>query len=533
MNLQQFISNFARLNFLFIGSIFLFITMIFLFGVSLNIYASIFILLAAWASANSCIGWTKKSILLNGIFVLFWLFLFGTASLYLDLTYDGQSYHQEMSIQMANGWNPIYEQLSKENPLYVWVQHYPKAYESIGAVLYSVFHNITFIKAINSLFLILSFLYVFNYFRNKESLQKTILISAIIALNPVVLTQLMTNLIDGFLYATTIITFFAYVMSKEQKTYRWEVFIGLMLLINIKFTGIIFAGFLYGIFLVDGIYFRKETFQTHIKQTLLVSVLAIPFLVGPYMVNFSQNGHPLYPVMGKNKINFIQDYEPALVQGKNRVHQLVLSNLASIGNKGDSYVKIPFTFTQNELQKTRNGAPRTGSFGVWWSGILLISILYYAFCVVRIGRNFKLSKYEALLGIIILLMVLNKAGWWLRYTPYFWLAPILLYFSLKRYKTHATFLKVLFGLVLVNTLFTVLISIGLKYKDGNELKNTLHQLAKQQQPIKVDFDNYLGNKVLFKEYGIKFEEAKAETFKNPLKINNIVIIENTELKFHE
>lgn len=533
MNPLQFITNFTRLNFLFIGSIFLLVTFLFLIGVSLNFYGSISILLVAWLHANQHIGWSKNSVILNIVFLLFGAFLIGSASLYLDLTYDGQSYHQEMVIQMANGWNPVYESFPKENPLHVWVQHYPKAYESIGAVLYRIFQKITFIKAINTLFFIISFFYPFCYFSKKNSLQTSILISAIIALNPVVLIQLMTNLIDGFLYTTIIITFFAYLLSKEHKSYRWELLIGLLLLINIKFTGIIFAGALYGVFLVDGLFIRKETLKIHIRETLIIGIIAIPFLIAPYFLNFIQNGHPLHPVMGEHKIDFIQDYEPELLKDQNRVSQFVLSNLASIGNKGDSKVKIPFTFTQNELQKNRNGAPRTGSFGVWWSGILLLSLLYYGFCVVKIGRNFKLSTYEALLGLMILLILLNKAGWWLRYTPYFWLAPLLIYFSLQRYNTHAKFLKVLFAMVLVNASFTLLISLGVKYKDGNQLKQTLRQLAQTQQPIKVDFDNYLGNKVLFKEYGIEYEEAKAETFKKPLQINNIVIIENNALNLNE
>ena len=88
-------------------------------------------------------------------------------------------------------------------------------------------------------------------------------------------------------------------------------------------------------------------------------------------------------------------------------------------------------------------------------------------------------------------------------------------------------------MILMNALFTILISLGLKYKDGNQLKNRLQQLAQKQQPIKVDFGNYLGNKVLFKEYGIEYEEANAESFKKPLRVNNIVIIENNELNLNE
>ncbi len=533
MNFTQFIPKFTRLTFLFVGNMFLLLTIIFVIGISLTFYGSLFIALTAWVMANKEIGINKSSILLNLFFLLFWVFLLGTASLYLDLTYDGQSYHQEMTIQMANGWNPIYETFPKDSPIYVWVQHYPKAYESIGAIIYSTFQKITFVKALNTLFLILSFLYPFLYFKKKRSVQHSFIIASIIALNPVMLIQLMTNLIDGFLYATTIITFFAYLLSKKEKKYRWEVFIGIMLLINIKFTGIIFAAVIYGIFLVDGIFLQKEKAGIHIKQTFVFLILSIPFLIGPYIVNLYHEGHPMHPVMGKRQIDFIDNYEPALIHTKNRVSKFVLSNLASIGNKGDSYIKIPFTFTQNELQKNRNGAPRTGSFGVWWSGILLFSLLYYIYHVIRIGTKFRLSKFEAIIGIIIGLILLNKAGWWLRYTPYFWLAPLLLYFSLERYKGRTLFLKGLFGMVIINAALTLVVSLGLKYKDASQLKETLAELSQLPQPVTIDFDNYLGNKALFKEYGIKFIEADAESFKKPLKINNIVIIENNELQLNE
>ena len=173
----------------------------------------------------------------------------------------------------------------------------------------------------------------------------------------------------------------------------------------------------------------------------------------------------------------------------------------------------------------RNAAPRVGSFGVWWGGILLLSFGYYLIAVFQLKRRFKFSVYEAIIGVIILLLLLNKAGWWLRYTPYFWLIPLLLVLSVNQYKSTKKELKFLCLLVIINGLLTLTVSLGVRYKDSRAFISKLDSLRKTKDTVQVDFGAYLGNKALFNEYKIPFIERALKSFIAPKQFNNIVYIE--------
>ena len=526
------LSRFTRLNFLFIGWVFLITTLLFLFGRNLTTINSLLILVFSAVASNFCIGFKKNAIFLNLVSIIIISFLIFLSQFYIDLTFDGQAYHQEMMIQMSNGWNPVYELIDKMNNQSLWVNHYSKGYEVIGAVFYSFLDSITSFKFINTLFLGLSFLYPFLYFRKKNKKNKAILIALIIALNPVVLIQIMTNLIDGFLYCVTIITIFSYLLSRTKKIYVIDFILGFLLLLNIKFTGVVFGIVLYGVILIYKLFIDKESIKQVLQRTTLIIIIAIPFLFSPYINNYLEKGHPLYPLMGINKVDFVDDYLPDVLKDRGKLEKLVFTNFVSIGNRGDSKLKIPFTFSLNELQKMRNGAPRVGSFGVWWGGILLVSFLYYFMSIYRIRDKFKLSIYEVIIGVMLLLLLLNKAGWWLRYTPYIWTTPLLLFLSVDRFKKQKIEFKLLFSLVLVNAALTLVVSLGLGYKYSKLFKEQLFCLKDIKTPIEVDFDAYLGNKALFKEFKIPFKEGSKKTFKVPKIFNNIVVIES-KLKVNE
>ena len=525
MNFSFSMSRFTRLIFLFMGILFISTTLLFLFDGHLNLLNAVIILVTVFALSNYCIGLKKDSILLNVGFVICTILLILFSQFYIDLTFDGQAYHQEMMIQMSSGWNPVYELIDDANNQSIWLNHYSKGYEIIGAVFYKLLNNITYVKFINLIFLALSFLYPFNYFKEKISKKKALLIALIIAFNPVTLVQLMTNLIDGFLYSVTVITVFSYLLSKTSKAYFFDFIIGLILLMNIKFTGLVFGVALYGVILIYALFVEKIKRVILLKKTLLIILIALPFLLTPYIKNFIEKGHPFYPLMGTDKIDFVEDYVPDVIKGKGRLEKIILTNFVSIGNRSDSKLKLPFTFSLNELQKMRNGAPRVGSFGVWWGGLLLFSFMYYFISVFQLRGRFKFSIYEAIICVIILLLLINKAGWWLRYTPYFWLIPILLFLSINQYKETKNGLKILFCLVFINGFLTLIVSLGLRYNDSKEFIYKLNSLKNIKNTIQVDFGAYLGNKALFKEHKIPFVERASKTFTAPEQFNNVVFIE--------
>lgn len=521
----SYINRFSRLIFFFIALLFVFTSLFFIFKFKLNITYSFIILTLSLIFSNSIIGLKKDVILINFILLGFISLMIYLSKFYIDLTFDGQAYHQEIIIQLSNGWNPIYETIDNSNNQSLWVNHYPKSYEIIATIFYSITDRITGIKFLNLIILVLSFLYPFRYFSKKENFKNAIFIASIIALNPVLLTQLMTNLVDGFLYGLSVILIFSYLLSKREKKYYYDFVFGFLILINVKFTGLVFGFFILSIILLYELFTEKLNLVVLLKKIILLSFITIPFLVAPYLKNTISNGHPFYPVMGAGKVDFIDEYIPTVIKDKNKISRLILTNFASIGNRDDSQIKIPFTFSFNELQKLRNGAPRVGSFGVLWGGILLTSFFIYMISIYRLREKFKLSIYELYILVIFFLLLLNKGGWWLRYTPYFWLVPLFFLLSIKRYRNINLYLKGLFFMVAINGLLTLTISLGLRYFDSSKFISKLNGLKKNNKIVTVDFKSYLGNKALFKEYNINYIEANSKFFKNEQIFNNIVVIE--------
>ena len=534
MFLFEKIDRFSRLNFIFFGLIFIFSKIIFLIGGHLNFPITITIFILSLICVNLVIQFKKDTIKLNILAILLIIFLILISQLYIDLTFDGQSYHQEMIIQLTKGLNPVFEVIDKANVQSVWVNHYPKGYEIIAANFYGLTKRITSVKFINLMFLFLSFLYPFIYFKKEKTIGVAFILALIIAFNPVTLAQLMTNLIDGFLYRSTSIVFFSYLLTKTDKTFFFDFIIGILLLFNVKFTGLIFGFFLVGtLFSYSLVQYKLSHIKIDFKKVIFMILISVPFLFSPYIKNTVDKGHPFYPLMGDNKIDFVDYYVPDVLKDRGKISKLILSNFSSIGNRADTYIKIPFYFTLNELQKMRSGAPHAGSFGVWWGGIVLLTFIYYLWQVFKMTRKFKFSIFELIIALVILLMLMNKAGWWLRYTPYFWLTPLLLILSLMRYNQHMKFLKLFFYLVIFNGLFVLTVSLGLRYQDSMRFKKELISLSKSQKPIPIDFNAYLGNKSLFKEYKINYIESDSKYFVAPKKINDAVVIETKGFKFHE
>ncbi|QXP69645.1 glycosyltransferase family 39 protein [Polaribacter sp. R2A056_3_33] len=515
----------TRLNFIFISGVFTILGLFFIFGGKATNNVFYIIGIFSLIISNFILQIKKDFLIINAINIVFILFTVFISYQYIDLTFDGQAYHQEIMIQISNGWNPVYESIKMSNSQSLWVNHYPRSYEVLASFFYNITNSITTAKSVNILFCILSFFYSFLFFKEKYKKKKAFIIAFIIACNPVVLIQLTTNLNDGFLYATTIISFFTYVLSKKRKTYLIDFLLSLVLLINVKFTGLIFGVVLCLLFLLQLIFFEKENKIIILKKLLFLSLLISPFLLTPYGKNFIEKGHFFYPLMGKEKVDIATYYIPDVLKEKNRFNKLIYTNFVSIGNRSDSQLKIPFSFTFNELQKMRNGGPRLGSFGVWWGGILISSVLYYLLGILRVRKQFQFSEYEFLIAVIFGLMLLNQAGWWLRYTPYFWLVPLFLFLSIDRYKKQTKGLGLLFVLVAINACLTLVVSLGLRYKDSITLKHKLMELSTSGKEYKVDFGAYLGNKVLFNEYNIIFEVVDVKTLKNPEKFNNELWIE--------
>lgn len=421
----------------------------------------------------------------------------GTATATIDSTYDGNSYHKAAIGALKNGWNPVWQTVdsfnrSAENPFPlsgkegmdrdydgIWIDHYPKAAWIVAASTYKLTGNIESGKVTTPLLIIAVFLLAFSYLYRKLDRNKTIIVSLLLALTPITVSQLYSYYNDGIMGNILIILLLALTMLIDKKTkLPWQppvlygtIFVAIILAMNIKFTGLAYAGI---IMVCYWIYLAVRRDWKTILQLTIVGVTAVAFgalVIGAssYVKNTYTNGNPLYPLMGKGKVDFITLSQPISYADKSVIHKFLEVNLGPTAQLspeysklyGDPRVKVPFTFTLDELAVLTNADIRQGGYGVWFGGILLLSLGAGIYLLVRHGRRHRHSLVLFLLPLVSigLSIFAFDATWWARYVPLLPLFPIIVLIALYL-KKETVLAHLLLYAMLFNITLTGLVSLG-------------------------------------------------------------------------
>ena len=423
-------------------------------------------------------------------FALILLFTIFIASKTYDLSWDGNSYHKTAVGELKNGWNPLYESIedfnaSESNVLKlagtheIWCNHYAKGQWIFAANIYSITNNIESGKCINILAMISILLISLSYFINKTNLFLSIIISLLLSINPITLMQMFTYYNDMLIYSFIIILILCMqniIENKNVKINYLLLFLSICILINIKFTGLAYAGFMMIIYYTY-IITKKQLREKNIKSMTILgiaSVLVGICLIGSstYVKNYLDHGHPLYPLFGENKRDIMTLNQPLIFSDLNRIEKFIYANFSKSQNltalqQENPTLKIPFTFTEDELYQLLIPDLRIGGFGVLFGGILLIS-----FVIIAIGLYFLYFKNKKLfaqigiiIGTIILLILILDESWWARYMPQLYIIPIIAVIILYIFKERKINLILLSFISIMLILNTVLI---IKY---NTLEN--------------------------------------------------------------
>jgi hypothetical protein len=334
-----------------------------------------------------------------------------------DYSYDGQAYHQVAVQHLKNGWNPFYSNLP-ETDVFIWNNHYPKFTELFGSIFLSVFNNIEAGKAYNIIFLLITFCYALRYTVQYHKNKLAVLVMGIIfVMNPVVMAQVFTYYVDGFLGMLIIILFFACIYYERDHDIKDIVIIVAVSIfaINTKFTG-----FICGIVLIG--YIVRQLILKNYKQmsALIISgivILAIGvFFTGynPYITNFRDFGHPLYPIYGSNKIDIITEQTPGDFLAMHPVQRFF--SLFLLNYEVNS---IPFNPLKiDNLTSHFANDLRVAGFGTFFAEIFVFICLIIFFSVRKNKKRYNAVFFPAilLLGISIIM----PENWWARYIPFFW-----------------------------------------------------------------------------------------------------------------
>ncbi|NHN31944.1 hypothetical protein [Paenibacillus agricola] len=446
--------------------------------------------------------------------VCFWI----SGSFY-DLSYDGQAYHQEAVIYLADGWNPVYDEaLSVPTGHSLWINHYGRASEIASAVMYKATGLIEHSKVFNLLLMVASFflsLSALQALRPEGSITRAVVVAALFALNPVSIYQAFSFYVDGLLASSLLcLVALACLIFARPGWLLLSAYSAMMIFtMNIKFTAIAYAGVLTIGLLV--VLYMSEQFG-RLKQLFKVAAvggLIGIFLVGynPYVTNTLTKGNPFYPLAGEGAVDIFETFIPRNLETMNRFEQTVNSYFSVMaGNSSEkipTQIKLPFTFTERELMAMSAPDAAVSGFGPLFSGVLLLSII-----LLGLGFHYRKGAAMAALGVIGILAIsafVNPAAWWARYVPQFWLIPLIcvwLGFSYKGNRLITSTSWLLIAVIAINTLMVSGTYTYYQWTWNQTLRAQLAEIQTVQGPVKAEFTYSWSNRERLAKLGIAFVE---------------------------
>ena len=468
-----------------------------------------------------------------------------------DSSYDGNAYHKEAVGYLKEGWNPIYEtaeEYGKQESLpsrhAIWLNSYPKATWFYGASVYKIFGNIETAKSYNLMILFVVFFviaYLINMFYKQKIL--SFFIGILSLAFPIMCGQIFSLYLDGFLgFCLLLVLIYMYLLLKNDSSCEYFFIIGalLIIIINVKFTGLMYAGIFclgyYVYYLICRIK-TKEYKSLFIFTSKFLFILILGLVVvgsNSYIKNLVVHKNPLYPLIGKNKVDIITYLQPASFAKKTPIEKnfySLFSYTANIGvfNHGEPMLKKPFTKTEFEFTQFGEDT-RIGGFGVYFSGILIISlivILIY-FIIDIIHKNFDdLIMFGIPFMIILLLMFCFSDGWWARYSPQIWFIPLMATFMLLRdNRKIIKFLGIiLFSLCIYNSYIIVNQLIKLRIPVSGLTRQNLENNKGKKVDIQMLIPDFTGILFNIKDYNIKYHIKEKVPDAQNLYVDKILYIE--------
>lgn len=391
--------------------------------------------------------------------LVFILFAYMGELLY-DFSADGNSYHKVAVGLLKNHWNPFKDYSVSEYALDTlkinvaayqerWLQGYCKATWIFGASVYATTGNIECGKIYTMLGMFSAFGLTLHYLKlqGKKTLTAT-LFSVVVAMNPIAISQMDSFYNDGYLHIMLYVLVLSLIMNADshhvisQKTSASLIASAMIICANIKFTGLLYGG----IYCISyWIYYciiklkerKADRFEKCIKRCSLFALLAVISIciagAPTYMTNLAHHHTLTYPLTGEDPEDIMTENSPFVEE--NHFENLLISLFSKTDNliyhsDEKPQLKVPFTFYSSELEHMGGVDNRIGGFGIFFSGILCLSLLAVLLKLIRTKdrqRVFWIINLTTSLGLCFLI----KESWWARYSPYIYFIFLMgLYFLL-------------------------------------------------------------------------------------------------------
>ncbi|RYE30701.1 MAG: hypothetical protein EOP42_11760 [Sphingobacteriaceae bacterium] len=442
-------------------------------------------------------------------------------SLY-DVTYDGQSYHQEGIYQLKNGWNSFRVLLPKSVNMAIYINHYGKGVEIPQSTLYALTHQIESAKATNFILFSAVFCLTLSLLLglNKITPFKCILSALLATCNPIIINQLISTYVDGQLALMIQSFFITAIWLIAGSGYTSLLLLASVIVIgaNVKFTGVVYI-VIFSISFLAWLLFNKkiELFKNVLYTSLFSGVVAI-LLAGynPYVVNMVKFSHPFYPLMGKQKVDIVGYNLPNGFEQKNGMNKLFTSLFAhtdnQISNKQKTVdLKLPFAINKTDILNASKVDTRIAGFGPFFSGILLLSAVLLCLLLAQPGKFILIKNMLYLAAAIVVAVLIMPESWWARYIPQTWYLPIIVILAAELYAANKfQVLKLFLYLFLIVNVSLCLIGFGWNMMMTALVNHQITKLKASHQIITVQFGDLKANRFRLEENHIPYQERNLD-----------------------
>lgn len=374
-----------------------------------------------------------------------------------DWSWDGNAYRKSRMGSLKYGWNPIYENffefvretLPFINTKALWYDAAPKASEILGAVIYCITNNIESGKYYTFLAGISLFLIAISFLQETKLLDtwQCICCSLFAVFNPCVFAQAFTACNDALLIQTMLLCMISlmYLTFYKQSRYSslswYFIFISLNIGFNIKASAPVFFAI---ICLAFSLYWVVEKIKAdgfsiniinYFKRPFLIFVVAVLsglLITGStsYLINSIRYGDPFASnaaASGAGIANEINAQMPICYKNLSNIERFAASLFSRTDNNmqlKEINLKIPLTFNSNEIIAARDRTARIAGWGIFFSGIFIISLCVLFFYLLR-GKNRKINNITILLLCIFWFSIIFIPGLsWSKYNMFIFWIPV-------------------------------------------------------------------------------------------------------------
>lgn len=450
-----------------------------------------------------------------------------------DMSYDGMYFHKEAVYALANGWNPwrlsfwYYSFFGKLQDLALWLDNYPKGVWSFYACIYSIFGEIEYAKGANMIFVLMLFFTASNTISsvfNKKGIMGLVL-ALVFTANPVIASQFFTYMNDLPVAAFTMICAFLGMKIYADKADKWDYICLAAVFASsfaVKFTAPVFCGVtLAGFGVAKAIKNRGKDLLKPCLTVILAAAIGVCVLgADPYIKHIAEGKNPVYPVMGEGKYDIMNTNAPEGIDEMSNPAALITSIFARTSpNPEDRPVlKIPFTIdTEYEIWGASAPDARMGGFGLWFSGILLLSLILGIFALRK--TKGAMALVPALIVFTIMALFFPET-WWARYNPYIYYIPCLILLAFSMADKKRLISAAMSVIILINSGFCGVLVFQSFYRQTKTVKWRINELKETGRHIMFCINDFPCHEIWFNEHGLDFElvpnfkdEAGEEFFK--------------------